>query len=154
MNKFKTGTLDLTVNGKNGETVVFKYDNIRPGSQPHPIYKLQNICGINGYLDLENITVTSDENEFTEPEIEAGDTSAETGELDDVLNLRMFLDKDGNGWWRTGDVMIFNGKVRDLASSYDLDELMEAGGGTDFILDIYDWWNTEMDNKRRTITWR
>lgn len=147
LNKFKAGTLDLTVNDKNGETVVFEYNNLRPGNQPHPIYALKNIGSIAGSLDLENIVVTSNENNLTEPEVEAGDTSADTGELDDVLNLRMFLDYDHNGWISAGDKMIFNGKVKDLASSYDLDEPMEAGGGTDFIVEIYDWWNTPMDNQ-------
>ncbi len=147
LTKFKAGTLDLTVNEKNGETVVFEWNNLRPGNQPKYSLKLKNIGSINGYLDLENIVVTSDENNLTEPEIEAGDTSADTGELDDVLNLRLFLDYDGSGWYSAGDKMIFNGKVKDLASSYDLDELIAAGGDYDFIVELYDWWNTTMDNQ-------
>lgn len=147
LTKFKAGTLDLTVNEKNGETVVFEWNNLRPGNQPKYSLKLKNIGSINGYLDLENILVISDENNLTEPEIEAGDESADTGELDDVLNLRLFLDYDGNGWISTGDKIIFNGKVKDLAPSYDLDELIEAGGDYDFIVELYDWWNTPMDNQ-------
>ncbi|MCR4394800.1 MAG: CalY family protein, partial [Dehalococcoidales bacterium] len=86
-NTFTAGTLDLTVNDQNGQTVQFSWSNLKPGDQPHQKYTLKNIGSVPGYLDIENITVESSENDLTEPEQEAGDTSADTGELDDVLNL-------------------------------------------------------------------
>lgn len=147
INTFNAGTLDLTVNDQNGTPVSFTWNNLRPGNQPKYKCTLKNIGSINGYLDLENISFVSTENNLTEPEIEAGDPGMDKGELDEVLNLRLFLDYDGNGWWSAGDVMLFNGKVKDIASSYDIDELIPAGGGADFVVELYDWWNTSMDNQ-------
>ncbi|MBC7084591.1 MAG: hypothetical protein H5T95_14075 [Firmicutes bacterium] len=144
---FKAGTLDLEVNGKNGEVVTFEWNNLSPGTQPHYSLKLKNIGTIDGNLDLEDISFVSNENNLTEPEIEAGDTTADEGELDDVLNLRLFLDYDRNGWVGPGDKTIFYGKVKDIAGNYDLDEPISAGGDMDFIVELYDWWNTSMDNQ-------
>ena len=144
---FNAGTLDLKVNGQNGTTVSFTYNNLKPGSQPKHSFKLENIGTVDGYLDLENINWVSTENNWTEPEQEAGDPGGPEGELDDVLNLRMFLDYDGNGWISAGDVKFYDGKVKDLPSNFDLDEPMPAGASPDFIVEIYDWWNTSMDNQ-------
>jgi len=152
---FSAGSLDLTINDYNGVTVNFSATNLKPGSQPKWKLRLNNIGTINGYLDISDITVVSEENGLTEPEQEAGDTSADEGELDDVLNIRIFLDKDSDGWWSTGDVMIYNGRVSGIASSYDLNEPIEAGGGVEFIAEVYDWWlgsSAVNDNQAQTDT--
>ena len=148
---FTAGSLDLTINDKNGETVTFTYTNLRPGNQPHYSLRLNNIGTIKGYLDISNIVVVSLENDLTEPEIEAGDSSTDEGELDDVLNLRMWLDYDHNGWISAGDNVFFNGLVKDLPSSFELNEPIEAGGGVDFIVELYDWWtHGSVDNQAQT----
>ncbi|MCD6241511.1 hypothetical protein J7K27_08405 [Candidatus Bathyarchaeota archaeon] len=148
---FTAGSLDLTINDKNGETVTFTYTNLRPGNQPHYSLRLNNIGTIKGYLDISNIVVVSLENDLTEPEIEAGDNSTDEGELDDVLNLRMWLDYDHNGWISAGDNVFFNGLVKDLPSSFELNEPIEAGGGVDFIVELYDWWtHGGVDNQAQT----
>jgi predicted ribosomally synthesized peptide with SipW-like signal peptide len=150
---FSAGSLDLTINDQNGVPVTFIWNNLRPKNQPHYSLTLKNIGTIPGYLDISNIVVVSGENGLTEPEIEAGDTSADEGELDDVLNLRLFLDKDGNGWWSSGDVMIYNGLVNGLQSSYDLKEPINAGGDVEFVAEIYDWWtHGGLDNQAQTDT--
>jgi len=154
-NTFSAGTLNLTVNDKDGQNVVlFNLSNLRPGNQPEGSYKIKNVGSINGYLDIENISVESYENNCIEPEQEAGDTScgtgADQGELDDVLNLRMFLDYNGDGYISTGEPVFFNGKVKDLPSHFELNELVPAGGGVDFVAEIYDWWNTSDDNKAQS----
>lgn len=143
---FSAGSLDLTINDQNGVPVTFSWSNLRPGNQPHYSLTLKNIGTIQGYLDISNIVVVSGENVLTEPEIEAGDTSDDTGELDDVLNLRLFLDYDHNGWISAGDKMIYNGLVKNIPSSFpDINEPIPANGGVDFVVEIYDWWQGTHD---------
>ena len=153
-NTFAAGTLNLTVNDKDGENVSFNFSNLKPGSQPKATYKINNVGTINGYLDIENISVESFENNCIEPEIQAGDTTcgtgADQGELDDVLNLRMFLDYNGDGWISTGEPVFFNDKVKNLPSHFELNEPVPAGGGTDFVAEIYDWWSTPDDNQAQS----
>lgn len=151
---FSAGSLDLTINDLNGVQVNFSWSNLRPGNQPHYSLTFRNIGTIQGYLDISNIVVVSGENGLTEPEIEAGDTSDGTGELDDVLNLRLWLDYDHDGWWSTGDKMIFNGLVKDLPSSFmDINEPIPASGGVDFVVELYDWWtHGGVDNQAQTDT--
>ena len=150
-NAFAAGTLDLTVNGNNGtNTVLFNSTNMKPGSQPKGTYTLNNIGSIAGYIDIENVSFVSNENTLTEPEIEAGDTTSDTGELDDVLNVRMFLDYNGDGWISTGDVTFYNGYVKDLPTHFELNEPIPAGTGVDFVTEIYDWWSTSMDNQAQS----
>ena len=74
-NSFTAGTLDLNVDGGNTNVVKFNVSNMRPGSQPTGSWILANVGSIGGYLDLENILVTSQENVCTEPEISAGDVT-------------------------------------------------------------------------------
>ena len=151
-NTFSAGSLDLTVDGNNGtNTVKFTVNNMRPGDQPTGSWTLANVGTINGYLDLKNITVTNNENGCTEPEIEAGDNTcgapgAGLGELQDVVNLRLYIDKDKDGYWSTGDVMIYNGLVGGIAGSYNQNELIAAGSNVR-INAVFDWWNTPNDNK-------
>jgi len=153
-NTFTAGTLNLTVNDKDGENVSFSFSNLKPGSQPKVKYTIKNTGSIAGFLDIENISFESYENDCIEPEIEAGDTSCATGtdqgELDDVLNLRMFLDYNGDGWISTGEPVFFNGKVKDLEAQFELDEPVPANGGTDFVAEIYDWWTNSMDNQAQS----
>jgi len=151
---FSAGSLDLTINDQNGVPVTFSWNNLRPGDQPHYSLTLKNIGTIPGYLDISNIVVVSGENGLTEPEIEANDTSANEGELDDVLNIRLFLDYNGDGWISDGDKMIYNGLVKDLPSSFmNINELVPANGGVDFVVELYDWWtHGGLDNQAQTDT--
>jgi len=150
---FSAGSLDLTINDKNGVPVTFSWSNLKPKDQPKYKLTLKNIGTIDGYLDISSIVVVSEENGLTEPEIEAGDNSADEGELDDVLNLRLFFDKDNNGWWSTGDVMIYDNLVKNLPSSFNLDELIKANGDLEFVVELYDWWqHGNIDNRAQTDT--
>jgi len=151
-NTFSAGSLDLTVDGNNGtNTVKFTVNNIRPGNQPTGSWTLANVGKISGYLDLKNITVTNNENGCVEPENEAGDNTCGRpgtgdGELQNVINLRLYIDKDKDGYWSTGDVMIYNGLVKDIAGSYNQNELIAAGSNIR-INAVFDWWSTSGDNK-------
>ena len=144
-NTFTAGTLDLQVNGDDSNIVAFTVSNMRPGNQPKTTYTLNNIGSLSGYLDLENIVVTNNENGITDPEDDAGDVTPSVGELSSVVNLRLFIDLDGNGWIGTGDIVFFNDYVANLPSNFELDEPI-AAGGTIYITALLDWWNTPNDN--------
>ena len=144
-NTFTAGTLDLQVNGDDSNIVAFTVSNMRPGNQPKTTYTLNNIGSLSGYLDLENIVVTDNENGITDPEDDAGDVTPSVGELSSVVNLRLFIDLDGNGWIGTGDIVFFNDYVANLPSNFELDEPI-AAGGTIYITALLDWWNTPNDN--------
>ncbi len=149
-NTFTAGTLDLKLDGGDENVVKFTLGNLRPGNQPKNSYNLENVGSINGFLDIENIVVTSFENGCVEPEIQAGDNTCDNpgvgqGELQDVLNLRLFVDYGKDGSISTGDNVFFDGKLSELTTSIDLNEPLNAGA--DFnIVALFDWWSTPNDN--------
>lgn len=151
-NTFTSASLDLTADGNNGTNDVrFTVSNMKPGDQPTSSWTLANIGNVGGYLDIENISVTSNENGCVESETEAGDSTCDNpglgqGELQDVVNLRLYVDRDKDGYWSTGDYMIYNGPVGAIASSYDLNEAIAASGNAR-INAVLDWWSTANDSK-------
>ena len=145
-NSFTAGSLDLNIDGGNINVVKFTVGNMVPGNQPKSGFLLANVGSVKGYLDIENISVTNNENGRIEPEIAAGDTTDGVGELQDVVNLRLFLDYDGNGWIGTGETVFYNGKVGSLPSNFELNELLNVGSNVR-IGAIFDWWTTPDDNK-------
>ncbi|MFC1653666.1 TasA family protein [Patescibacteria group bacterium] len=151
-NTFTAGSLDLDVDGNNGtNTVKFTVSNMRPGNQPKGTYTLNNVGTLNGYLDLESISVSNNENSCLEPESDDGDVTCNSpgpgeGELQDVVNMRLFMDYGCDGWISVGDDVFYNGPTGSVAGSYDLDELITAGGNTCMVA-LFDWWNTADDNK-------
>ena len=145
-NTFAAGTLDLNVDGGNTNVVKFAVNNMKPGDQPTGSWTLANVGSVNGYLDLEAITVTNTENGITEPEAEAGDITADIGELQNVVNLRLYIDKDKDGYLSTGDVTIYNGPTGNIAGNYNQNELIAAGSNAR-INAVFDWWATPNDNK-------
>lgn len=149
-NTFAAGTLVLNVDGQHSNVVKFNVANLRPGSQPKGTYAIANVGTINGYLDIENVTVTSQENACNAAEVLAGDTTCGNpgvgeGELQDVLNVRLFVDRDGDGWIGASDTVFYNGKVKNLPPSFDLNEPVAAGANT-AISAVFDWWSTPSDN--------
>lgn len=148
-NSFTAGTLDLNIDGGNTNVVKFNLANLRPGSQSAGSWTLANVGSINGYLDIENIVVTNNENGITDPESEAGDVTDPLGELGDVLNVRLFVDTNGDGWISAGETVFYNGKVSNLPSSFDLNESINAGSNVK-IRALFDWWSTPFDNLAQT----
>lgn len=141
-NTFTAGSLDLKLDGGDTNVVKFTVANMQPGNQPHGSYNLKNAGSLNGFLDIESIVVSSFENGCVEPEIEAGDDTcedgADQGELQNVLDLRLFVDYGKDGWISTGDNVFFNGKMSTLPASFDLNEALNAGA--DFnIVALVDW---------------
>lgn len=151
-NNFTAGTLDLNVDGGNTNVVKFTVLNMKPGNQPTSSWTLKNVGTLNGYLDLESISVTNNENSCIEPEINAGDTTCGNpgsgkGELQDVVNLRLYIDVDKVGGYSGGDIMIYNGPTGNIAGNYDQNYLIEAGSDVRLVA-VFDWWeDTADDNK-------
>ena len=148
-NTFAAGTLDLNVDGGNTNVVKFTVTNMKPGNQPKKSFTLANVGTINGYLDLENIVVTDAENGRLDPEIDAGDTTDGTGELQNVVNVRLFIDYGGDGWISSGDDVFYNGLVKDLPGNFELDESINAGSSINIVA-LFDWWNTPDDNQAQS----
>ncbi len=144
-NTLTAGSLDLKVDGGDDNVVKFTVNNMRPGNQPKASWTLANDGTINGYLDLEDISVTSNENGILDPESAAGDVSADVGELQDIVNLRLFVDTNKDGWISTGEVVFYNGPAGNIAGNYELDELIAAGSDIKIVA-IFDWWTTADDN--------
>ena len=146
-NSFTAGTLDLSLDGNNGtNTVEFTLVNMRPGNQPNGGLVCANVGSLNGTLNITSIVVTNAENGILEPEAEAGDTTDSVGELQDVVNIRMFLDYDGNGYIGTGETVFFNGMVGTLPSLITIDEPLNAGASVRIGL-VLDWWPTPNDSQ-------
>lgn len=148
-NTFAAGTLDLTIDGNNGtNTVKFNLTNVRPGNQPTGTFRVKNIGSINGYLDLHNISIISEENSCTEPEVEAGDVTCGTpnqGELDDRLGYTMYIDYGCDGSYSTGDRYIYNGMANAIGSNYDFNESLTAGQEK-CVRTVLNWWSGATDN--------
>ena len=149
-NTFSAGTLDLNVDGGDTNVVKFTVDNMRPGNQPKGSWTLANVGSLNGYLDLESISLTDTENGCLNPEVTAGDVTCGApgvgdGELGDVVNLRLFVDRNGDGWISVGDTVFYNGPASAVAGNYELNEPINAGGSTKIVA-ILDWWSTPSDN--------
>lgn len=155
-NTFTAGTLELNVDGAHNNVVKFNATNMKPGSQLKGSYVVANVGSINGYLDVESIVVTDTENGCNAAESLAGDVTCDNpgvgqGELSQVVNLRLFIDRDGDGWIGAGDTVFYNGKVTDLPTSFELNELIGAGGSTKIVA-LLDWWSTSSDNLAQNDT--
>jgi len=146
---FTAASLDLNVDGGDINVVKFTVGNMVPGNQPKGTFTLTNVGTTNGFLDLESIVVTDYENVRIEPEISAGDTTPNIGELSSVVNLRLFIDYGCDGWISTGDNVFFNGKVNTLPGNFELDEPINAAS-TLCIVALFDWWSTPNDNLAMT----
>ena len=128
-NTFTTASLDLSVDGSEDNLVKFNAAGFKPDDEQIETWELTNNGSIDGYLDLENISLTSNENTCYYPETSFGDTSCVdpgAGELADLTSLDMFIDYDCDGQFNNQDSKFYSGLAADIASSYELNELMTA----------------------------
>ncbi|MEZ3117346.1 TasA family protein [Halobaculum sp. MBLA0147] len=89
-NSVQAGTLDLAAGGNNGtNTTTLSVTKARPGQSGTGTRTLKNVGSINGFLNLNVRSVSSDENGLAEPEKQAGDSSKGSGELGEHLNLTL-----------------------------------------------------------------
>jgi len=148
-NSFAAGSLVLNVDGSHTAAAKFNVANMVPGNQPSGNWTIANVGSINGYLDIENVVVTNNENTRNAAEIAAGDTTDAVGELGDVVNISLYVDVDKDGWWSAGDISIYNGLVSAMPSHFELDRLVAAGTDTKIQARL-DWWSTPNDNLAQT----
>lgn len=148
-NYFQAGSLDITVNGKQDNVVLFTVENMGPTQISHLAYKVKNIGSKPGYLDIENISVVNEENGRIDPEIAAGDTTDAIGELGGLINLRLFVDADRSGWISAGDTVIYDGRLNNLPSHFELNEPLVAGQELS-IRPLIDWWSSSSDDLAQT----
>jgi len=151
-NTFTAGTLDLNVDGGNTNVVKFTVNNMHVGSQRIGTWRLRNVGSINGFLDLQNIAVTSQENACLDPETEAGDVTCDNpgagqGEMQNLVSLsKLFWDNDCDGWVGVGETSVYDGKVGSIASDYDLNRAL-AAGAEQCLTGQFNWWsNGASDN--------
>lgn len=144
-NSLTAGILDLTIDGGDTNVVKFTVNPFVPGDQPNRTFELKNEGNIPGYLDIESIVVTDHENGRKEPEIEAGDSTPNIGELSSIVSIRLMHDKNGDGWLQTGDVIIYDGKIKNIGSNYDSNILI-GPGETVYINILINWHSTTEDN--------
>ncbi len=141
-NTFTAGTLDLNADGNNGvNDLKFTVTGLVPGNQPIYTWHLNNVGSIPGYLDLASLVITSDENTCTDPEV--GDiTCADpgAGELAQALGLDMIFDADCDGWFDAEDTKFYSGNASGVASSYELNKLIPAGGSV-CLTTQFNWWS-------------
>ncbi len=132
-NTFTAGTLNLTLDDNDGTNVVkFTVANVKPGDNGVGTWKLVNTGSLSGYVDLESIAVTDTEN--VNPESETNTT--EPGDLGANMDVVLFWDDGagdgtaGNGVKDGTEATIYSGKLANIASSYDTNYALAAGGTT------------------------
>lgn len=92
-NQVTAGTLDLTIDGRNGNaTTTLDVDNATPGENGSATSLLANEGSTDGFVDVE--IGPGNNTEGANPESET-DTSP-PGDLGDHLELRIFIDGDGD----------------------------------------------------------
>jgi len=153
-NTFAAGSFELNVDGSRTDVAKFNVQNMAPGNQPKGSWLVANVGSINGFLDLENIAVSNQENGCNGVEVAAGDVTcnnpgAGEGELDQVVNLRLFIDVDGDGYIDAEDTVFYYDKVANLPASFALNEPINAGASTKIVA-LLDWWPTPSDNLAQT----
>ena len=140
-NQFTAGSLDLNVDAADEIVIKFTVTNMHVGSQNIGTWRLRNVGSLLGYLDLQNIVVTSSENGINDPEDEAGDTTVDVGELQDQVSLsKLFWDNDCDGWVGTGETSVYDGKVGSIASNYETNKAL-AAGAEQCLTGQFNWWN-------------
>jgi len=145
-NTITAGTLDLKLDGADNPTSAkFNVTNAKAGTQINTGFILKNDGSITGNLSIPSIVVTNSENGITEPEASSGDATDTTGELADVMNLRIFMDYDKNGSIGTGETVVYNGLIKNLPTTLPSLGTLLAGSEVRVGF-IMDWWNTASDN--------
>lgn len=122
-NTFTAGLLDLKVNGNaisgwqddedfGKGAIVLAEGPYAPGETGTMKFRYKNFGSIAGNPSFELVSVDDYENDYTDPEKEAGDTTggANKGELSDQLKMRLWVDTNGNGKYDDGvdDSLAYN----------------------------------------------
>lgn len=126
-NTVTAGTLDLLIDNSNSNKVLFNIEKMVPDNETYRSYTLKNNGNVSGFLNITKATVTQFENGLTEPEIEAGDDSEDVGELGKFLQLHLYVDKDKDGYFSTGDELIYRGTFDNMPTEFIINRKLNAG---------------------------
>lgn len=129
------GTLDLIVDNGVSNVAKFNDGNLSPGNQSIGIWNVKNAGTTTGFLDLENIVITQTGGTYNDAEGEAGDT-VNAGNLGELLDALVFVDVDGDSYFDIEDARIYEGTLGGLASNYDLNLPLAAGGISNIAIQI------------------
>lgn len=123
-NTFTAGTLDLKVDELDDPLPIkFTLGPLVPGDFGTITYELNNTGNIGGYLDLENVIVTNDGGDFTEPEEEVDPSNA--GNLGAALQVTVTIDT----------TTVYTGSLDGFAGSHDCNILLAGAGTIDAVID-------------------
>ncbi len=149
-NTFAAGTLDLNLDGGNINVVKFTVNDVKPGDSGGGTWTVANVGNMDGYLDLESISVSEDIGSTTDPEL-ADEGGPDTAQLGNYLMVHIFIDANNNGSWDAGETDIFGtnaapAAINGIAGSYALDLSLAASGGTNYITLLWSV-GTTVDNR-------
>jgi hypothetical protein len=89
---------------------LFSVESIEPGDSGEATFAL-HLCGNDGYVWMTGLEVANIENVFLPSEQDAGDDTAEVGELGDRLQARVWYDENCDGVYDDGEITILSGSL-------------------------------------------
>lgn len=109
-NAITSGTLNLSVGTADPMTDTITIIDVKPGTAQGNAanWELQNTGNLPGNFYLVVGTTTENENSIIEPEEEAGDITAEAGELGSKISIALWFDAGVAGTWDDGDYYFMN----------------------------------------------
>jgi len=112
-NTISAGTLNLEPAGSSdGGSFNIAAGDLAPGEQTQVGYlDLKNVGTVAGELDYNITDISNNENGRNDAEVEAGDSTAGSGELSNFLQIRAFVDRSPGAGGRDEDVAITSGFV-------------------------------------------
>lgn len=145
-NAVKAGTLNLSLDtGGNEGTKTLSVTNAKPGDSGSGASGITNDGTIDGHLDLTVENVRNEENGRNGPEKDAGDGSADEGELGDHLTVWIGFDRDDEQLTdnRTGAVdtetdeavPVDGEKLNDAEGSYDTNFALGSGESANLVME-------------------
>lgn len=132
-NTFTAGTLNLTVDDQNNPLPVkFALADVYPTDSGNISYDIDNVGSIDGYLNLQNITVVNTEG--TNPESETN--TAEPGELGSHITVTV----------KIGTSTIYTGSLDGFAAFATKNNVALAHGGSTTVTIDWIWNSSTSDN--------
>ena len=139
-NTFTAGTLNLHVDGANDPLPAkFTLTDLAPGSSGAITYALANVGSINGYVDIEGVTVVNASGTTPEPE-----STPDLGELGANLLVTVTLDTT---------TVYSSAALNGFAGNWDVSESLTAGSTINCVISwsIHDTVGNEIQGDIATV---